>query len=58
MQKFPMIPALKHTVARFAGEAAWQTVRPPLAPLTQEQGRALDAELDQRGFTMPAWPLS
>jgi len=58
MQKFPMIPALKHTVARFAGEDAWQTVRPPLAPLTQEQGRALDAELDQRGFTMPGWPRS
>jgi 4-hydroxy-tetrahydrodipicolinate synthase len=58
MQKFPMIPALKHTVARFAGEAAWRTVRPPLAPLTHEQGRALDAELDQRGFTMPGWPLS
>jgi len=55
MQKFPMIPALKHTVARFAGEAAWQTVRPPLAPLTREQGEALDRELDKRGFTMPGW---
>ena len=54
-QKFPMIPALKHTVARFAGEAAWQTVRPPLAPLTREQGEALDRELDKRGFTMPGW---
>ncbi len=58
MQKFPMIPALKHTVARVAGEHAWQTVRPPLAPLTQAQARALDAELDKRGFTMPGWPLS
>lgn len=57
MQKFPMIPALKHTVARFAGEAAWKTVRPPLAPLTREQGEALDAELDKRGFTMRGWPL-
>ena len=57
MQKFPMIPALKHTVARFAGEAAWQTVRPPLAPLTREQGEALDRELDKRGFTMPGWPV-
>ncbi|MGH7122988.1 MAG: dihydrodipicolinate synthase family protein [Stellaceae bacterium] len=55
MQKFPMIPALKHTVARFAGEPAWKTVRPPLAPLTPEQGEALDGELDKRGFTMPGW---
>ena len=57
MQKFPMIPALKHTVARFAREAAWQTVRPPLAPLTREQGQALDGELDKHGFTMPGWPV-
>ncbi|HYC14523.1 MAG TPA: dihydrodipicolinate synthase family protein [Stellaceae bacterium] len=57
MQKFPMIPALKHTVARFARESAWQAVRPPLAPLTREQSTALDAELDKRGFTMPGWPL-
>jgi 4-hydroxy-tetrahydrodipicolinate synthase len=55
MQKFPMIPALKHTVARFAGEPAWQAVRPPLAPLTKEQAVALDGELDKRGFTMPGW---
>ena len=50
-----MIPALKHTVARFGGDGAWRTVRPPLVALTAEQGKALDAELDQRGFTMPGW---
>ncbi|MFI4986956.1 MAG: dihydrodipicolinate synthase family protein [Alphaproteobacteria bacterium] len=55
MQKFPMIPALKHTVARFGGDAAWKTVRPPLVALSPEQGAALDGELDQRGFTMPGW---
>ena len=55
MQKFPMIPALKHTVARFGGDAAWRTVRPPLAALTAEQGVALDRDLDQRGFSMPGW---
>jgi 4-hydroxy-tetrahydrodipicolinate synthase len=57
MQKFPMIPALKHTVARFADEVAWQAVRPPLAPLTREQAAALDGELDKRGFAMPGWPV-
>jgi len=55
MQKFPMIPALKHTVARFGGDPAWKCVRPPLVALSPEQGAALDAELDKRGFTMPGW---
>ncbi len=55
MQKFPMIPALKHTVARFGGDGAWRTVRPPLVELSPEQAAALDAELDQRGFAMPGW---
>jgi len=55
MQKFPMIPALKHTIARFGGDATWKTVRPPLAALTADQSAALDRELDQRGFTMPGW---
>jgi len=55
MQKFPMIPALKHTVARFGGDGAWKTVRPPLVALTDAQATALDAELDQRSFTMPGW---
>src|SRR5271168_1371508 len=48
MQKFPMIPALKHTVARFGGDAAWRQVRPPLVALTPEEGKRLDAELDKR----------
>jgi 4-hydroxy-tetrahydrodipicolinate synthase len=55
MQKFPMIPALKHTVARFGGDPTWKTVRPPLVALSKEQGAQLDAELDKRGFGMPGW---
>ena len=55
MQKFPMIPALKHTVARFGGDASWKRVRPPLVELSPEQAAALDAELDARGFAMPRW---
>lgn len=55
MQKFPMIPALKHTVARFGKDASWKTVRPPLALLSAEQAAGLDAELDKRGFAMPGW---
>ena len=52
-QKFPMIPALKSAIARYGGDAAWVTVRPPLVALTPEQATALVAELDRRNFTMP-----
>jgi len=55
MQKFPMIPALKHTVARFGQDATWRAVRPPLVPLTPAEAVALDGELDRRGFSMPGW---
>jgi 4-hydroxy-tetrahydrodipicolinate synthase len=51
--KFPMIPALKAAIAHHGGDAEWATVRPPLVELTPEQARALVAELDQKGFTMP-----
>ena len=55
MQKFPMIPALKHTVARFGSDAGWKTVRPPLTALSSEQAAQLDAELDKQAFAMPGW---
>ncbi len=52
-QRFPMIPALKAAVAHYGGDPAWDAVRPPLVELSGEQARALVAELDGRGFTMP-----
>jgi 4-hydroxy-tetrahydrodipicolinate synthase len=39
-EKFPMIPALKETIARRRGDPAWRAVRPPLLELSAEQ-RAL-----------------
>jgi 4-hydroxy-tetrahydrodipicolinate synthase len=51
--KYPMIPALKAAIAHYGGDAAWATVRPPLVELTPEQSRALIADLDARGFSMP-----
>ncbi len=51
--RFPMIPALKATVAHFTGDEDWARVRPPLVELTAEQRTALTAELDARGFRMP-----
>ena len=49
-----MIPALKTIVAHFSGDAAWRVLRPPLEALSEEQVSALIAELEARGFAMPA----
>lgn len=51
--RFPMIPALKATVAHFADDAAWRTVRPPLVALADDQRRLLIEQLCQKGFAMP-----
>jgi 4-hydroxy-tetrahydrodipicolinate synthase len=53
IQRYPMIPALKAVIARYGGDAAWATVRPPLVALTAEQRAALAAELGRAAFTMP-----
>lgn len=53
VMSYPMIPALKATVARFRGDDAWSTVRPPLVALTRGQAESLAAELDELGFDMP-----
>jgi 4-hydroxy-tetrahydrodipicolinate synthase len=52
-QKFPMIPALKAAIARYGGDPAWATVRPPLVELSSAQAEALGQELDHKTFTMP-----
>jgi 4-hydroxy-tetrahydrodipicolinate synthase len=53
MQRYPMIPALKAVIARYGGDPAWVTVRPPLVALTDEQRAALAAELGRAAFSMP-----
>ena len=50
---YPMIPALKATVAHFARNEQWRTVRPPLVPLASDQSKALVADLKQKNFSMP-----
>ncbi len=50
---YPMIPALKATVAHFSGDAQWRTVCPPLVALADDQSRALVEALLQKGFDMP-----
>ena len=50
---YPMIPALKATVAEFGGDDAWRTVRPPLVSLDADKSAALAAALRDIGFEMP-----
>jgi 4-hydroxy-tetrahydrodipicolinate synthase len=53
LQKFPMISALKATIAHYAGDPDWRTVRPPLVELTPAQEAELSGALAALGFTMP-----
>jgi 4-hydroxy-tetrahydrodipicolinate synthase len=53
IQAFPMIPAVKATVAHFAGDEAWSRVRPPLVELGPVQKAPLMAQLEALGFRMP-----
>ena len=50
---YPMIPALKATVAHFTKDTQWRTVRPPLVPLADDQYNSLMEGLLQKGFDMP-----
>ena len=53
LQKFPMIAALKATIAHFAEDGDWRTVRPPLVELTPGQEAELAASLAALRFEMP-----
>jgi len=53
VMQFPMIPALKATVARFSDNALWAGVRPPLVPLDSNQSKELAGQLDAVDFQMP-----
>ena len=50
---YPMIPALKATVAEFSGDESWRTVRPPLVSLGKNKSATLTAALREKGFEMP-----
>ena len=52
-QKYPMIPAMKRAIAHWSGHAGWAAVRPPLVEVNAEQSKALIADLEQCGFSMP-----
>jgi len=50
---YPMIPALKATVAHFSNDAQWRIVRPPLVTLADDQCSSLVASLLKKDFDMP-----
>jgi len=50
---YPMIAALKATVAEFSGDDTWRAVRPPLIALGREESAALADALRSKGFDMP-----
>ena len=52
-QRFPMIAALKQTLAHNRDDSNWQRVRPPLVPLDEQQTQDLQAALQEISFTMP-----
>lgn len=53
VEKYPMIPALKSVIGNFRGEAQWETVRPPLLALADDQKTELLDALHALGFRMP-----
>ena len=50
---YPMIPALKATVAEFSGDDQWRAVRPPLVQLAEDKSAELERVLRDKGFDMP-----
>ncbi len=49
-QSQPMIPAMKHVIARWSGEASWRNVRPPLIRIEHAEGLKLDGALSALRF--------
>src|SRR5438270_6937379 len=53
VQKQPMIPALKATIAHFSNDPQWKTCRPPLVELNSSQEEQLIRDLKANEFSMP-----
>ena len=51
--QFPMIPAMKTTVAHYSKDPEWNRLRPPLLELEPTQQSKLIADLEKIGFQMP-----
>jgi 4-hydroxy-tetrahydrodipicolinate synthase len=51
-EAYPFIPALKFMMAERTGQPAWRSMRPPLVPLSEEEGTGLKAALQKLNFPM------
>ena len=51
-QRYPMIPALKETIALQSGDKEWSRVRAPLIPISKNQSDALRDELRAASFVI------
>lgn len=49
---FPMIPAMKHALAKATTHDGWQRVRPPLVSLSPAHQQALAQAMHDTGFTL------
>ena len=54
VEKYPMIPALKSIIRDLRGDAQWETVRPPLVALADDQKSELLDALHELDFQMPS----
>lgn len=51
-QAYPLIAAMKATLANATGLAQWNRLRPPLQALTQQQAGVLSGQLEAHGFSL------
>lgn len=50
--RYPMIPAMKATIAAARADEGWTRVRPPLEPLAEADRARLAADLDEIGYRL------
>lgn len=51
-QRYPLLPAMKKTIAVSRNDPQWAMLRPPLEPLSDDDYQKLAQELDQAGFAL------
>ncbi len=53
LERFPMIPAMKHILAGHTDKPGWATVRPPLTRLDPGKAAELSTTIEEAGLTLP-----
>lgn len=50
LQRYPLMPGIKHVISAAMKDPVWATVRPPLVELDEARGKSLVAELEAAGY--------